>query len=160
MPETNEAAVSAAVAAFNDPDRRERYLDLYAPDVVLHGYPGNAQGREGVRSFLSQLWSAFPDIRMHIQELLVSDDRVAARYTLTGTQGTDFYGAPVADPETEIEGVGWFHFRGGEVVEAWQVSSTLDTLMRLSARAATTGPRTSASAAAAALRWEEKHPEA
>ncbi len=160
MPDINEAAVLDAVAAFNDPDRRERYFDLYEPHVVLHGYPGNAQGRDGVRSFLSRLWSAFPGIRMNVEELLTSENRVAARYTLTGTQGTDFYGAPVTDPATEIGGVGWFHFRDGMVVEAWQVSATLDTLARLSDRATGTAPRTSASAAAAALRWEEKHPDA
>lgn len=157
MSDTNEASVLAAVAAFNDPDRRERYFDLYAPDVVLHGYPGNAQGREGVQSFCSQLWAAFPDIRLTVDELLASDDRVASRYTVTGTQSTDFYGAPVGDRQAEITGVGWFHFRNGAVVEAWQVSATLEKLTRLAARAAKATPRTSASAAAAALRWEEKH---
>jgi len=160
VPGTNEAALRAAVAAFNDPGRRERYLDLYTPDVVLHGYPGNAQGREGVRSFCSQLWAAFPDIRLSIDELIASEDRLASRYTLTGTQAADFYGAPVGGGQTEVDGVGWFHFRDGVVVEAWQVSAALETLMRFSARAAKATPRTSASAAAAALRWEEKHPDA
>ncbi len=158
MSESNEAAVRAAVAAFNDPGGRERYFDLYAPDVVLHGYPGDLQGRDGVRSFYSQLWASFPDVRIDVEEILASGDRVASRYKLEGTQSGDFYGSPVSGRQTEIEGVIWLHFRDGVVVEAWQVSTTLDVLTQLSARAAKATPRPSASAAAAALRWEEQHP--
>ncbi len=160
MSETNEASVRAAVAAFNDPDGRERYFDLYAPDVVLHGYPGDIQGREGIRSFYSALWAAFPDVRISVAEILACDDRVASRYTLEGTHLADFYGSPMSGRQTELEGMIWFHFRDGVVVEVWQVSGTLEMLTRLSARASEAPPRPSASAAAAALRWEEKHPNA
>ena len=51
MSEANEASLRRAVAAFNDPSGRERYLDLYAPGVVLHGYPAGVEGKEGARSF-------------------------------------------------------------------------------------------------------------
>jgi steroid delta-isomerase-like uncharacterized protein len=160
MSEANEAAVRRAVAAFNDPSDRDRYLDLYAPDVVLHGYPADVQGRDGARSFYSELWAAFPDARLSLDETVASDDRLAARYTLTGIQAQDFYGAPLTGAATKIEGMTWLHFRDGRVVEVWQASGTPDTLTRLSARAAKAPPRHSASADAAALRWEETHPEA
>lgn len=160
MSESNQALVMAAVQAFNDPDQRERYLDLYAPDVKLHGLPGNVQGRDGLRRFSNALWEAFPDVRVDVHELLAGDDRVAARFGLAGTQSADFYGAPVSGRQTELEGVIWLHLRDGLVVEAWQLSGSLEMLTRLSARAAKAPPRPSASAAAAALRWEEQHPTA
>jgi steroid delta-isomerase-like uncharacterized protein len=160
MSEANEASVRRAVAAFNDLRGRDGFLDLYAADVVLHGYPKGIEGREGARSFYSQLWAAFPDARLSLEEMITSDDRVAARYTLTGIQAQDFYGAPLSSETTKIEGMTWLHFRDGRVAEVWQVSGTPDTLMRLSARAAKAPPRHSASADAAALRWEETHPEA
>jgi steroid delta-isomerase-like uncharacterized protein len=159
MPEANETTVRRAVDAFNDPSSRNLYLDLYAPDVVLHGYPGVGQGREGARSFYSELWAAFPDARLSLEETIASDDRLAARYTLTGIQARDFYGAPLTGAATKIEGMTWLHFRDGRVAEVWQVSGTPDTLTRLSARAAKALPRHSASADAAALRWDETHPE-
>jgi predicted ester cyclase len=145
--ETNEASVKAAVAAFNDPDRRERYFELYAPDVALHGFPGDVQGREGLRSYYSQLWSAWPDVQMHIDEVLADNDRLASRYTLTGT-----------DSATDHAAVNWFHFRDGLVVEAWQISGDLAHLTTHSSAGRKEVPRHSASAAAAALRWEERHP--
>ncbi len=159
MSEANEASVRRAVAAFNDPGSRDRYLDLYAADVVLHGYPAGVEGKQGAHRFYSELWAAFPDARLSVEETIASDDRVAARYTLTGIQAQDFYGAPLSSGATKIEGMTWLHFRDGHAVEVWQVSGTPDTLTRLSARAAKAPPRHSASADAAALRWEERHPE-
>ncbi len=160
MSDRNEAALRAAADAFNDPARREEYLDLYAPDVVLHGYPRGLKGREGAKRFYSQLWSAFPDAHLIVQDVVAAGDRLAARYSLSGVQARDFYGAPVTGGPTNIEGIAWLRFDSGRAVEVWQASGTLDTLTRLSARAAQApGPRPSASAEAAALRWEESHPD-
>jgi steroid delta-isomerase-like uncharacterized protein len=157
MSEANETALREAVAAFNDPASRDRYLDLYAPDVVLHGYPSAVDGRDGARSFYSELWHAFPDARVKLEETIASDDRVAARYTLTGIQAQDVHGAPLSNPAAKIEGMTWLHFRDGQVVEVWQASDTPNMLARLSARTTETPTRHSASADAAALRWEETH---
>jgi predicted ester cyclase len=159
MSQANEAVVRRAVTAFNDPGGRDHYLELYAPDVVLHGYPSGVEGRDGARRFYTQLWAAFPDARLRLEDTIASGDRLAARYTLTGIQAQDFYGAPLSSGATKIEGMTWLHFRDGRAVEVWQVSGTPDTLTRLSARAATAPRRHSASADAAAIRWEEKHPE-
>jgi predicted ester cyclase len=159
MSEANEATLRQAVAAFNDPSGRERYLDLFAPDVVLHGYPRGIEGLEGARSFYSQLWAAFPDARLSVEETVASGDRLAARYTLSGIQVQDFYGSPVVSGGTKLEGMTLLHFRDGQVVAVWQASGTPDTMTRLAARASQQPIRHSASADAAALRWEEKHPE-
>jgi predicted ester cyclase len=159
LSESNEAALHAAVEAFNDPSRREDYLKLYAPDVVLHGYPRGPAGLEGARSFYSQLWAAFPDARLTVEAVIENDDQLAARYTLTGAQAKDFYGTPVTGAETNFEGVAWLRFRDRLAVEVWQASGTLDTLTRLTARAAQAPTRPSASAEAAALRFAEDHPD-
>jgi predicted ester cyclase len=156
--ESNEATLRAALEAFNDPDRRQGYLELYAPDVILHGYPRGLAGLEGARSFYSQLWSAFPDARLTLDGLIGHDDQFAARYRLSGVQARDFYGAQVTGATTEAKGMAWLRFAEGRVVEEWQASGTLDTMTRLAARAsAPSEPRHSASADAAALKWEERH---
>lgn len=159
MSETNEAALRAAVDAFNDPERREGYLRLYAEDVVLHGYPRGLAGLEGARGFYAELWRAFPDARLTVEDVIAADDRLAARYRLSGIHVREFYGAPSTGEETLVEGIAWLRFRDGRAVEVWQASGTLDTLTRLTARAAQAPTRRSASAEAAALRWEERHPE-
>ncbi|MFZ0092144.1 MAG: ester cyclase [Solirubrobacteraceae bacterium] len=156
MPETNEAILRTAADAFNDPSRRERYLDLYDAEVVLHGYPRGLAGRTGAVAFYSQLWEAFPDARLTVDASISSGDQVAARYRLSGVQARDFYGAPVTRATGDLEGIAWLRFHDGRIVEVWQTSGTLDTVVRLAARASA-APRRSASAEAAALRWEEQH---
>ena len=158
MLETNKAALDVAIAAFNDPGRREQYLDMYAPGVVLHGYPRGLSGAQGARTFYTQLWAAFPDVEIALEQVLGTDDQLVARYRLSGVQTGDFYGAPVTGQATNITGVAWLRFEGGRVIEIWQASGTLDLLTMLTARAAQ-APRTSASAEAAALRWAERHPD-
>lgn len=158
MSERNEAALRAAVAAFNDPDDRDGFLRLYSPDVVLHGYPRGLEGFEGARRFHSQLWDAFPEARLSIEDVIASDDRLAVRYMLSGVQAGDFYGAPRSRATTNVEGMAWLRLEDSRAVEVWQSSGTLDTITRLSARAAKAPPRISASAEAAALRWQEQEP--
>ena len=159
MSETNEAALRAAVAAFNDPQSRESYLALYAEDVILHGYPRGLVGLDGARTFYGRLWQAFPDARLMVEDVVAADDRLAARYRLTGIQTREFYGAPSSGEEVKIDGIAWLRFQDGRAVEVWQSTGTLDTLTRLTARAAQAPTRRSASAEAAALRWEERHAE-
>lgn len=159
MSATNESALRAAADAFNDPARRHEYLNLYAPDVVLHGYPRGLEGLDGARRFYTELWSAFPDLRLTVEDVIADGDRIAARYSLSGVQTADFYGTPVSGGTTNVQGIAWLRFRDGRAVEVWQVSGTLDMLTRLTARAAQARTRPSASAEAAALRWEEQHSE-
>jgi predicted ester cyclase len=157
--DTHRSVLRAAVDAFNAPDDRQRYLDLYAPEVVLHGYPRGVEGWEGARSFYTQLWAAFPDARLSVEDVIESDDELVARYSLSGVQARDFYGTPVTGAETNIAGITWMRFDGPRVVEVWQASGTFDMITRLAARAAQAPrPRPSASVEAAALRWEETHP--
>jgi predicted ester cyclase len=157
LSDPNEAALRAAVKAFNDPGHRERYLELYSPDVVLHGYPRGLVGLDGAKTFYSQLWAAFPDARLAVDDVIGDADRLAARYRLSGLQAEDFYGARVTGATTQFEGMAFMRFQDGRAVEVWQTSGTLDTLTRLAARASQAQTRPSASAEAAALRWEERH---
>jgi predicted ester cyclase len=152
---SNESALRAAVEGFNDPDGRERWLDLYSPYVVLHGYPRGLEGHDGARRFYEQLWAAFPDARLSLEDLLENGDRIAIRYRLAGVHESDFYGSQGTGATTEIEGMAWIRFADGQAVEVWQTSATLEMVVQLSARAAR-APRRSASAEAAALKWEER----
>ena len=152
---SNESALRAAVEGFNDPERREQWLDLYSPYVTLHGYPRGLEGHDGARHFYEQLWSAFPDARLSLEDVLETDDRVAIRYTLHGVHANEFYGTRATGVTTEIEGMAWIRFADGQAIEVWQTSGTLDTIVRLAARASP-APRRSASAEAAALKLEER----
>jgi len=113
---SNESALRAAVEGFNDPAGHERWLDLYGPYVTLHGYPRGLEGADGARRFYEQLWSAFPDARLSLQDLLEAGDRVAIRYKLLGVHASEFYGSRATGISTEIEGMAWIRFADGQAI--------------------------------------------
>jgi predicted ester cyclase len=150
----NVMALRQAIDAFNDPQRRERFLELYDPAVVAHGYPDGASDLEGVRRFYQTVWRVFPDASIEIDEVIAEEERLAVRYCLAGGQVASFFGAPPTEGRSRRPAMAVLHFSGGRVVEEWQTAGTLSTLTRLAAEAAR--PRHSAAAEAAALRWEER----
>jgi predicted ester cyclase len=156
--------VEQAFARFNDREDRAAFLDVYHPDVVLHGYPSGVQGREGLRHFHDELWTAFPDVELLLEDVLVDGDRVALRYLLRGTHERDYLGVTPEQRRIEVEGMMVVRVGGDRrIVEEWHSPTELSILRQLGAIAAVTPraqpmklPRRSASAEAAALRLEER----
>ena len=60
--------------------------ELLADDFVEHEEtPGLAPTREGVMEFFRMYRAAFPDVHMHVEDVLPSGDKVVARMRATGT---------------------------------------------------------------------------
>ena len=50
--------------------------------------------REGVKILFQTFWSAFPDFRAEIHDMVAEGDKVVTRKTLNGTHEGDFMGIP------------------------------------------------------------------
>jgi predicted ester cyclase len=157
------AVVSAALARFDD---REGFLDAYAPDVRLHGYPSGIEGHEGLRRFHRALWEAFPDASLTVQDMLVEDDRAALRYRLAGTHRGPYLGVAPTGAAIDVQAMMVVRVRDGLLAEEWHSPTELAILRQLGAIEVTltagaprvpgrAAPGHSASAEAAALRLEE-----
>src|SRR4051812_42586914 len=84
--------VEHALACFSEPSRREAYFDLYADDVVIHGYDGIEPGLDSVKRYYAGIWAVFPDARVHPEDIFEIDDKVVLRFTMTGTHRGPFLG--------------------------------------------------------------------
>jgi epsilon-lactone hydrolase len=82
---SNLETLREALDRFADPARRSSYFDLYAEDVVLHGYQGISPGLASVKAYYQAFWSAFPDARVTVEDLVEQDDKIALRFVITGT---------------------------------------------------------------------------
>jgi predicted ester cyclase len=154
-----------AFERFNDASNREGFFEAYDDGVVLHGYPAELQGMDGLRAFHLALWEAFPDARLVVEDLLVDGDRAALRYRLSGTHRGLYLGIAPTGLSFDVEGMTLLRIAGGRVVEEWHSPTELAILRRLGAvkadvpaggRERHEPPRRSASAEAAALRLEEQ----
>jgi|SRR4051794_40997170 len=153
-----------AIARFNDRDDRLGFLDAYAPDVRLHGYPAGMDGHDGLRRFHAVLWDAFPDAALHVEDAVVEGDRAALRYRLTGTHRGPYLGVAPTGLSIDVAGMMIVRVDAGRIVEEWHSPTELAILRSLGAvemslsaeRDRRSPPRHSASAEAAALRLEER----
>jgi steroid delta-isomerase-like uncharacterized protein len=65
--------------------------DIWADDAVDHFLPvGDAIGRDGIVAFFSEMFAAFPDFTIVIENLITADPQVVVQWRGTGT----FTGAP------------------------------------------------------------------
>ena len=84
-----------AKASFNSQGDRSGYLNLYDSSVITHGFPPNLPGNfEGLKIFYNALWAAFPDSHLEFDGIVVQGDKVAARFTFSGTQKGALMGIP------------------------------------------------------------------
>src|SRR5207253_2486531 len=71
------------------------YDELVTDDFVDHqAVPGLPPGREGFKALNAMFRSAFPDVWVTVDRILVDGDKVACRWTSTGTHQGDLFGIP------------------------------------------------------------------
>lgn len=73
----------------------------------------------GFKEMVRQLHAAFSDFELIIEDFLAEGDRVAARWTCTGTQVGEFMGIPASGNRITITGVEIDRIAGGRIVESW-----------------------------------------
>ena len=129
----NQAAFAQAIDHWNGGDLAA-YLELYAPDVTLHGLPPELPpGRDGVRLFYEGLWAGFARPRLIVQEVLVDGDRLACRFLLEATHTGAFMGISATGKAIQVSGMTILRFANGRCVERWNQSDMLGWLQQLGA---------------------------
>ena len=105
---------------------------LYAPDFVEHMPVGpSAQSREEARQFLAGVFTALPDLRITIEEMIAEGDKVVARYTTTGTQTGDLMGIPATGKQIKTTFFDILRFKDGKIAEHWFESDRLGMMQQL-----------------------------
>jgi steroid delta-isomerase-like uncharacterized protein len=106
--------------------------EIFAADVVDHtAPPGQAPGLEGVKHNLAIFRTAFPDVRLTIEELFAEGDRVVARYTARATQTGEFFGIPPTGKQVTVTGISLSRIANGKIVEQWGNQDDLGMLQQL-----------------------------
>jgi steroid delta-isomerase-like uncharacterized protein len=102
-----------------------------ADDVVEHEeIPGLGPTKDGILAFFRIQLAAFPDMRMRVQDIIASGDKVVARVRYTGTNGGEFMGAPPTGRKVDVQLIDIFGFgENGLVREHWGVMDQM-TMMR------------------------------
>jgi len=105
-----------------------------ATNVVFHSGMGrDIRALKDFKQFFSAYYDAFPDIHWTIDDMVVEGDKVAVRWTLTGTQKGEFMGIPPTNKKVTVWGIEIDRVVGGKLVEVWARVDTLGLMQQLGA---------------------------
>lgn len=107
--------------------------DFYTADFLLHdcGVPEDLVGIEAFEGFVTMNRTAFPDFKFTIDEFFVKDDKMALRWTVTGTQTGPLPDLLPTGKKMQISGLCIYRIADGKFAEDWLYFNVLDFYQQL-----------------------------
>jgi predicted ester cyclase len=113
----------------HDPNLVDRFVAL---DYVNHNvFVGD--GRQANREFWASLFTALPDLTATMEDLVISGNRVAGRFTYRGTHAGELMGVFATGRHVEMRSIDIWRVEDGMFVEHWDELNTLQLLHQLGA---------------------------
>lgn len=105
---------------------------LVAPDYIEHALPPGAPGGlPALLAYLEHIRTAFPDLRLTVEDAVEQGDRLALRLSATGTHLGPLRGMAATGRRAEWEEMHFFRLEGGRIAEHWIIAGTLGMLRQL-----------------------------
>ncbi len=103
-----------------------------APNYVLHNPPtGFSPDREGLKAILHAMRSAFPDLRMTVEDVIAEGDKVVQRRRYEGTHKGEFFGVPATGKALSVSQITVSRVADGKFAEEWAETDFLGMLQQL-----------------------------
>jgi steroid delta-isomerase-like uncharacterized protein len=125
-PADNEEIVQRVFEAYEAADEGAIRADL-APDFVSHSAPlGFATDADGFVQLAMHMKAGMPDGKLTIQDMFAGADKVAVRFTHTGTQQGELFGVPASNRAVTVRAIEIYRLSGGKIAEYWGEYDTSD----------------------------------
>ncbi len=119
---------------YNDRDLDKTYEQYVSHSLVNHAF-GGAYDREAWLATDTGLLAAFKDLRVEVLDQIVQGDRVATRFSMTGTQTGEFYGVAPSGAAATLTGTAFDRIEDGKIAEHWSDSDLGGFMQQLTAPA-------------------------
>ncbi len=128
--ETNKVIVRRFFEEFSETVVDELFLATYVHhDPSLP--PEMQHGRDAYKHVVAMFRAAFPDLRTTVDDLLAEGDKVAARWTFSGTHQGAFLGIPPTGKQVTGTGTSIARIEDGKVAENWVNFDALGLMQQL-----------------------------
>jgi steroid delta-isomerase-like uncharacterized protein len=137
-PEENKKLVLDHYEAFVHRHDDAAVRKQLAADFVDHEMPaGTPPGPEAALRWGQTLRTAFPDLRVKIEDIVAEGDLVAVRASWTGTHQGPFppLSAEPTNRRAVLTGMVFWRVRDGQIVERWATLDRLGLMQQLGAKA-------------------------
>jgi steroid delta-isomerase-like uncharacterized protein len=96
------------------------YDELVVDDFTDHqAMPGLPPGREGFKALNVMFRSAFPDLRVDVDNVVAEDDKVGCRWRSTGTHNGELFGIPPTGNKVDVTATVFYRVENGRLAEGW-----------------------------------------
>jgi steroid delta-isomerase-like uncharacterized protein len=131
-PETNIATVRRTIEQVYNQRRLDLIEEFFSEDVILHmvGYPSSS-GLEVLRQYIAASLKAFPDFKLTFEDEIAAGDKVAARWTVTGTQKGELSGIPATGKQVTESGMTFYRLANAKIAEFWFLADNLGMMQQL-----------------------------
>jgi steroid delta-isomerase-like uncharacterized protein len=135
MTETNKAISRRFVDEIFNEGRLETVDEIVTADFIGHdaASPEPIIGPEGMKRNVEGYRTAFPDVRLSIEEEIAEGDRVVTRWTARGTHQAELFGIPATGKQATVGGITIDRIVEGRIAESWTNWDTLGLLQQLGA---------------------------
>lgn len=99
--------------------RVELIPDIYTADFTGHFPAGPVHGHDGIRGRVLAHRQAFPDWTEQIEDVVFEGERIAIRFTSTGTNLGPFQGMPPTGNPVRITELAMYRLADGKIAEQW-----------------------------------------
>jgi steroid delta-isomerase-like uncharacterized protein len=95
--------------------------ELFTPNYAHHdpSTPDVGRGPESEKKRATLYRTAFPDLRLTIEDIIAEGETVMARWSCRGTHKGDLSGIAPTGKQVTISGVSIARFTGGKMAEGW-----------------------------------------
>jgi predicted ester cyclase len=130
--ETNKSVIRNMLLALEKGDKQN--VDQYIASNWVNHDPSlpPMQGLEGAKQLI-ELWSAFSNRKVTIEDSLAEGDRVAMRFTISGTHTGSLMGIAPTGKTINLTASGIFRIVDGKATDNWVNFDALGMLQQLGA---------------------------
>jgi len=109
-------------------------IDEIVSGDYIYRAPGlEVRGPNELKEFVAEYRSAFPDLNVHIDDMIIEGGKVVTRFTMSGTHQGDFDGLAPTHKQVTATGVLISRYDNGKLVEDWDQFDTYSLLQQLGA---------------------------
>ena len=105
--------------------------EIGSDNMVWHDASGIDNDFKGFKKEISDLFDAFPDTHITIDDIVAEGDKVVTRYTYTGTHKGAYRGIPATNKKFTLSIIEIDRVVGGKLVEGWIRFDTLGLMQQL-----------------------------
>ena len=131
MSDTHQAIIRRYIEEVINKGNFAAIEEFVHPDYIFGSPSEEVQGANGLKGFIEAFRTAFPDLKIQVDDLATEKNKVVTCFTLTGTHNGDLMGIPATGKPVNVHGMILSRFKADKIIEEWEILDQLAMFQQL-----------------------------